>query len=125
MVNPLSPIEYVTTNARVDPDGNGRGTTLEGGGNSTGFQQLENGGLRIVRDIGFTSKDYFQFCVYSTNGLANSLLLLGSDSKDLQGKWQSFLPNLYPATQAKLFSIDFEKQIYESSSVIDPGVLSQ
>jgi hypothetical protein len=125
MVNPLSPVEYVTTNARVDPDGNGRGTALLGGTDYYGYMQLENGGLRIVRSFDDPNKGYFYFCRDSSANLTYSLLLLGNPLKDMQGRWQITAVNLYPATKDKLYSIYIEKQIYESSSVLGPGVLSQ
>jgi hypothetical protein len=41
-VDPRKPVEYVTTNEKIDPDGNGRGTALMLGSNDPlGFQQLE------------------------------------------------------------------------------------
>jgi hypothetical protein len=115
IVDPLKPVEYVTTNAKVDPDGNGRGTAYFGGASYIGFQQLENGGLRIVKVIGYTSKDYFYFCVDSSNSLA-SLLLLGNPLKDMQGRWQITAENLYPATKAKLYADPVDMQTYNNSN---------
>lgn len=115
-VNPLAPVEYVTTNEKVDSDGNGRGTTLEGGGSSLGFQQLENGGLRIVKDIGLTKRDYLHFCLTSANELANSLITLGLDLGNLQGRWQISIGDRHPVSKAKLFAYPFDTPTYNNSN---------
>jgi hypothetical protein len=125
-VNPLSLVEYVTTNAVVDPDGNGRGTALLTDNiDKLGYQQLENGGLRIVQELSYTYKDYPTFCSYSSDGFNNSLLSLGVPRMDfLQGHVQLIPPGNFPITQARLNTIYTDVQIYkDSDGLLGPGVL--
>ena len=124
-INPLAPVEYVVTNEKVDPDGNGRGTSLEGGGSSTGYQQLENGGMRMVRVIGDSYTEYFRLCVTSASDFANSLWFLGSDLKTLQGRWQlSLRGDLYPSSQLKIGELMFDFTTWNNSNrLIELGIL--
>jgi hypothetical protein len=120
-VNPLAPVEYVTTNEKVDPDGNGRTTTS--GGDSNGFQQLENGGLRFVKAIGIVENNYNYFCLSSTNSFSSSLLLLGHSLETLEGKWQVSFGDKYPVSKAKLF-LDLPKDlsIYNNSNDLNDAL---
>lgn len=127
-VNPLSPVEYVTTNATVDPDGNGRGTALLSDNISRrGYQQLENGGLRIVQEFsGDADKDYFKFCSYSSGGLQSSLITLGVPLEFLQGHIPLVRTGEYPKTIARLDQIYIERSIYyDSGNTLGPWILVQ
>jgi hypothetical protein len=123
-VDPRKPVEYVTTNKKVDPDGNGRGTTLLVNNSSLGYAQLENGGLRIVDANGISYKDYFEFCGFSSMGLNGSLFALGVPSFDFLQGHIPLMPPQYPATRARLDAIYFDDQIWkDSNGLLGPGVL--
>ena len=125
-INPLAPVEYVVTTEKIDPDGNGRGTSLEGGGSSTGYQQLENGGMRIVRAIGSDPyAEYFRLCVTSASDFANNLWYLGSDLETLQGRWQlSLSGDLFPSSQIKIRELMFDFTTWNNSNrLIELGIL--
>jgi hypothetical protein len=115
MVDPRKPVEYVVTNTTVDPDGNGRGTALlNDNASRRGFQQLENGGLRIVQVNKFVNPDYFKFCVASSE-MDSAFLSLGVTSEFLQGRIQLILPTSYPTAQARLNALIFNRKIYDDS----------
>jgi len=117
MVNPLAPVEYVTTNAKVDPDGNGRGTAqMTDNVSSLAYQQLENGGLRIVQDIGSAYKDYSTFCFFSSSKLNTSLLSLGVPSFDFLQGHIPLMPPVYPDTNTKLIGLFVDREINTGSS---------
>lgn len=113
-VDPLKPLEYVTTNATVDPDGNGRGITLlnQQTGSRRGYTQLENSGLRIVNVIREDYKDYPEFCDFSSMGLTGSLFSLGVPLEFLQGHIPLVSPSWYSTTLARLNEIYCEVGIY-------------
>lgn len=114
-INPIAPVEYVVTTEKVDPDGNGKGTTL--GGGPFGYQQLENGGLRLVNVIGYTTPEYFQLCMASVDGINNMLWYLGADLETLQGKWQlSLRGDLFPISQQKLRELVFDYPTWNKSN---------
>jgi hypothetical protein len=112
-VNPLAPVEYVTTNEKVDPDGNGRGVALlNDNGSRLGYAQLENGGLRIVEVMKADYKDYPEFCDFSSLDLRGSLFALGAPLEFLQGHIPLMPPNQYSTTRARNEAITCEVGIY-------------
>lgn len=112
-VNPLKPVEYVTTNAVVDPDGNGRGIGLHGDHISRlGYQQLENGGVRIVEAIRSDYKNYPEFCDFSGMDLSSSLIFLGLPLEFLKGDIPIIYGPEYPIAVARQNEIWCEVGIY-------------
>jgi hypothetical protein len=124
-VNPLKTVEYVTTNAEVDPDGNGRGIGLHGDNISRfGYQQLENGGVRIVEAIRSDYKNYRAFCNGSCMALSASLIFLGVRLEFLKGDFPSIYAPDYPIAVARQWEIWFDDRIWKDShGLLDPGVL--
>jgi hypothetical protein len=113
-VDPRAPVEFVATNAKVDPDGNGR-TTGFVGLEGNGFQQLEKGGLRAVFMFGTEFENYFNFSRNLSASFMTPFLYLGSHRESLQGKMPLYYPEEYPATLNRLNSKIYVAQIYEDS----------
>ena len=122
-VNPLAPLEYVVIAEKVDPDGNGKGTALAGGGSSYGYQQLENGGLRMLGAIP-KDPDYTTFCISADNYYATLLMVLGIDITVVQGRFQLSVGNRYPISYEKIGEATYDNTIWEKSNhLISPGLL--
>jgi hypothetical protein len=123
-VDPRAPVEFVATNAKVDPDGNGR-TTGFVGLEGNGFQQLEKGGLRAVFAIGTNFNDYLSFSPNLSGVFSSSFLYLGSIRESLQGELPLFFAEEYPTTVTRLNTIYYVNQIYEDSHhQIGAGILT-
>jgi hypothetical protein len=124
-INPSSPVEAVFTNSVVDPDGNGRATAWEGDYGRLGYQQLENGGVRIIQVVGNTYRDYSTFCGESTSKLASVLLILGSPINQLKGNIQLRINRSdYPTTYDRMYKIPVELQIPKNpSDLYNTGLL--